>query len=603
MADKSSEQQPAPKETKTIDIPKVVTVRKLAEILNAPVTKIIAKLLEYGVAANINESVDFDTAAIIADEFGWQAIEVVGENIIALKEKTDKKNLQIRPPVVTVMGHVDHGKTKLLDAIRQTDVVAGESGGITQHIGAYQLTFKNLKNKKERLITFLDTPGHEAFSAMRSHGARITDIVVLVVAADEGVKPQTLEALSHAKAANVPIVVAINKIDKPEADIERVKRQLADIGLLAEEWGGQTLIVPVSAKTGENVAKLLEIILLAADVQKLQANPDGPASGVVIEAHLHHGIGPLATVLVQNGTLRLKDVIIAGKTYGKVKNMENYLRQKVKEAFPSTPVRIGGLKAVPKAGDILFAVLSEKQAREKISAVLQEEGAKRIVKAISARQLSEDEKNKIKKLKIVLKADVQGSLEAIKQSLKDLSAEDVIVEFVAEAVGPVSESDVKMAQAAGAIIVAFRVKIPTEILKLAKLEKIQISQYDIIYNLIDDIFKALSSLLEPEIIKTYQGRLKILKIFKKSKTGGIIGGLVTKGQVISSTVAEVLRDETVLGEIKILSVQQNKQVVDKVAENTQCGISFEGSIKIKPDDILEVYSLEKKIKQLGKPVA
>jgi translation initiation factor IF-2 len=578
-------------EKKVVEMPAVLTVREFADTLKLPVTQIIASLVKNGVMANINESVDFETMAIIADELGFELTEKKEEKKQP-KIEVLKKHLVERPPVVTVMGHVDHGKTKLLDAIRNTDVVSTESGGITQHIGAYQVNVN--KDNQKRVITFLDTPGHEAFSAMRAHGANITDVVVLVVAANDGVKPQTIEAAQHAKEAGVPIVIAINKIDLPDADMEKTKRQLADIDLLPEDWGGNTPIIGVSAKMGQNIDELLEMILLVSDLKELKADATIPASGVVIETHMQAGRGPIATILIQEGTLRLGDSLVIGETYGKIRIMENYLAKKIFEAGPSTPVRIAGLQELPKFGDRFNVVSNEKEAKE----LTQTKTITR--KVLSITELSKEIKaGKIKELKIVLKADVAGSLEAIKTSLKNISEEEVQINIIHDGVGDISESDVNMALAAQALVIGFRVKINPQVMNLARQEGIKIQLYDIIYQLLDDLTAALSGLLEPEIIERELGRLKVLAIFKTSRNEQIIGGIVTSGKIVNESMVKIVRNKEVLTEAKITNLQQNKKDVHEVLENFECGMKIETSTKLKTDDVLECFEKQEIIRKLG----
>jgi len=582
-----------------IKVDPVLTVREFAVVLNIPVTDVIASLVKNGVMATINESIDFDTMAIIGDELGYEIkLKSQISNLKPQTKKTVKKQLRPRPPVVTVMGHVDHGKTKLLDAIRQTDVVATETGGITQHIGAYQVTMrpKDLKTKKqkERTITFLDTPGHEAFSAMRAHGANITDVVVLVVAANDGVKPQTIEAVNHARVAKVPMVVAINKIDLPDADIEKTKRQLADIDLLSEEWGGKIPMVEVSAKQNKNIENLLEMILLVADMGGLKADPSQAAAGVVIESHMQAGRGPIATVLVQEGTLKTGDPFVIGQTYGKVRIMENYLGRKVNTAGPSVPVRIAGLQDLPNFGDRFVVVESEKMAREMIKT----KTIKRRVLSIT--ELSVDIKEgKIKELKIVLKADVAGSLEAIKNSLKNISSQEVKINIIHEGVGDISESDINMAIASRALVIGFRVKADADVMNLARRENIKISIYDIIYQLIDDLSAALSGLLEPEIVEVELGRLEVLAVFKTTKNEKIIGGRVTTGKIENGSQIRIVRDKETIGQGKITNLQQNKKDISSVAENFEAGLKLETQTKIQVGDILECFKKEERARKLG----
>lgn len=578
---------------KEIDLPSVLSVREFAEALKIPVTEVISKLVSNGVMANINESIDFDTMVIIGDELGYEIKNKEEEKDI-VEIKSVKKNLKLRPPVVTVMGHVDHGKTKLLDAIRSTDVVATESGGITQHIGAYQVTIKTKEKDKERTITFLDTPGHEAFSAMRAHGANITDVVVLVVAANDGVKPQTIEAINHAKAASVPIVVAINKIDLPDADAEKVKRQLADHDLLSEKWGGKIPMVEVSAKNNLNIDNLLEMILLVADLKELKADPTLPATGVVIESHMQAGRGPIATVLIQEGTLKTGDPFVVGETYGKVRIMENYLSKKITEAGPATPVRIAGLQDIPNFGNQFLVVDNEKQAKEltKVKTIKR--------KVLSITDISADIKaGKIKELKLVIKADVAGSLEALKSSLENISTEEVKINIIHEGVGDVTESDVNMAVASHALVIGFRVKADGDVMNLARRENIKISIYDIIYQLLDDLTAALSGLLEPEIVETEIGRLQVLAVFKNTKSDKIIGGKVTTGKLAINAEVKITRDKEEIGTGKIKGLQQEKKDTSEVLENFECGLDVETPTKILVGDVLEAYIKEERVRRLG----
>ena len=578
-------------ENKEIESASVLSVREFADLLKVPVTEIIGALVKNGVMATINESIDFDTMAIIADGMGI-TLKEAHEEEAKTEVKRNKKNLTVRPPVVTVMGHVDHGKTMLLDAIRHTDVISTESGGITQHIGAYQVTIK--KENKERTLTFLDTPGHEAFSAMRAHGANITDVVVLVVAANDGVKPQTIEAINHAKAASVPVVVAINKIDLPDADIDRVKRQLADNNLLSEEWGGDVPMIPVSAKGKENIDALLEMIILVADLKELKADATVPATGVVIESHLQAGRGPIATILIQEGTLHVHDVVVIGSTYGKIRIMENYLGKKISSATPAMPVRIAGLQEVPNYGDRVLAVADEKEAKD----LTKVKSIKR--KVLSIAEFSQEIKaGKIKELKLIVKADVAGSMEAIKKSLAEISTDEVKINIIHEAVGDINESDVNMAVASNALVVGFRVKASTDVMNLAHRENVKISIYEIIYQLLDDLSAALSGLLEPEIVETEIGRLEILAIFKVHKNEKIIGGKVTKGKLENNCNIKIVRDKETIGEGKIEGLQLNKKDVREVLENFECGLKVETEIKVAVGDILECYKTEERVRRLA----
>lgn len=595
-----------------ITISQVVPIRKLAEQMGKTPSEVVAKLFQNGVQATINESVDFDTAAIIADEFGFIATK---QDIADISSKTDvvktkKHSLLPRPPVVAVMGHVDHGKTTLLDAIRKTNIVSKESGGITQHIGAYQVEIKAVQKDQPKLkssskktaatckITFLDTPGHEAFSAMRAHGANVTDIVILVVAADDGVKPQTIEAISHARSAGVPIVVAINKIDMPGANSERVKRELADNNLVPEQWSGKTPTVDVSAKNNIGINDLLEVVLLTADLEDLTTNPNAMGSGIVIESKVKPGLGPVATVLVNDGVLHQGSVIIIGNQIGHIKTMENDSGSRVKEAGASMPVQISGFKMVPQVGEKILEMENEKEAKEvivkkqKMSTVRSAitSGLGEVSKAIK--------KGKVNSLNLILKTDVQGSLEAIKTSLQDIKTDDVSVKFISTGIGDVTESDVNLAVSSKAIVIAFDVGIPPSIKKLSDEQGIKISRYNIIYELIDEVKTALQGMLEPEIIETEVGKFKVIKIFRHTQTDGIVGGLVTKGQLRPGLKFRLLRSEKLIGEGQIKSLQIGPNSIDMVKQNDECGINYEGNLKFKLDDIIEAYQKEEILKTI-----
>jgi len=584
-----------------VEIPDVIPVRKLAEVLNQTATSVVSKLFANGVQASINESVDFDTAAIIADEFNYEAKRV------SLKEESDKVDDEFaqvkkipRSPVITVMGHVDHGKTKLLDMIRQTNVVDMESGGITQHIGAYQVPVEIKQDKKteKRLLTFLDTPGHEAFSTMRAHGANITDIVVLVVAADDGVKPQTIEAISHARAANVPIIVAINKIDKPDADQDKVKRELAEQNLIPEEWGGQTPMIPVSAKTGENVSTLLEIIALTADMATLTSHQGIPGRGVVIESKIKSGLGPVATILVQDGTIQTSDIMVVGNSLSKIRTMEDDRGRRVKEASASCPVQVSGFKTLPKVGDRMHVYATEKEAHEKLNADLKKNNAKSAISTGLGEASRAIKQGEAKELNLILKADTQGSLEAIKNSLEDIQSDEVRVNFIHSGIGEVSESDIQLASSSQAVILAFRVATPPAVKRLADSQKCTVSRYDIIYELIDDIKATLEGLLEPEIVETEVGRLKVIKQFRSIPNGGIVGGLVTKGMMRNGVKFRVKRNDELIGEGVINEIHIGPNPTPEAEVNSECGLNFTGNIKFKPDDIIEAYQTEEIIKRL-----
>ncbi|TSC97046.1 MAG: translation initiation factor IF-2 [Candidatus Berkelbacteria bacterium Licking1014_2] len=587
-----------------IELPPAVSIRKLAEMTGRSVVEILQSLLNYGVIATLNESIDRETAAIIGDDLGFDIKSQSKEKAVTAKSKTPAAG-RARPAVVTVMGHVDHGKTALLDKIRQTDVVAGESGGITQHIGAYQIKLKSKNEKgkiKEEIITFLDTPGHEAFSAMRAQGANVTDIVLLVVSAAEGVKPQTKEAISHAQAAGAPIIVAINKIDLPDADAEKIKRQLAELNLLVKDWGGEVLMAPVSAKTGQGIKELLAEIIKLAKKLNLKAPIDCPAQGVVIESHLHAGIGPLATVIITAGILHQGDILVSGLTGGKVRLMEDFNRKKIKEAGPGTPARIGGLKQVSEIGDILEAVADEQEAREIIFERRRQSQARKIV-VRGIRELSAEIKTgQLKELNIILKTDVKGSEEAIINSLKSFQSPEVAVKVIASGVGKVSESDVSLAAASRGVILAFRVDADLAAQKMAVYRGIKISRYEIIYELLDEVAGVLVGLLPPEIIEEKQGRLKVKAIFRTEKDSGIIGGLVTEGFIQSGQIGKISRDKQPIGEIVIKSVQQNKRSVEKVEEGFECGLSYHCSaadkLKLAEDDIIELFKREEKKREI-----
>lgn len=589
---------------KKIAVPRVVVVRDLAERLNLPVGKIMGELMKNGIMATLNDSIDFETAAIICDELGFELIPEADWKV-AEPVMPDRNAPRLpRPPVVTVMGHVDHGKTKLLDAIRQTDVVSAESGGITQHIGAYQVEIapKSLSEAKsqrpkgessKRLVTFLDTPGHEAFAALRAHGAGVTDIVILVVAANEGVRPQTIEALSHARAAGVPIIVALTKIDLPDPNLDRVKKELADLNLIPEEWGGQTIFVPVSAKTGEGIDHLLEMILLVADMAELKSVVEGPALGVVIDASLRPGLGPLATLLVQEGTLRVGDPLTVGATFGKVRIMTDWRGKRLTEALPSTPVVVAGLNAVPRFGDRFRVVADEKTAR----ALVATKSAVR--RTLSLSRLSESIKEgKTKELPILIKADVPGSLAAIQSSLENLSTTEVVVKLVSAGVGPVSDSDINLASASGALVLAFRVPILPSAKRLAESQGVEVSSYDIIYQLIDEVAVALSGLLAPEIVEVELGRLTVLKVFKSDKRSSIIGGRVISGVMTRDAFARVIRNGRSIGEGKIISLQRGKDNVSEVAKDFECGLGVEGITGVGVGDEIVAFRTEERKRKI-----
>lgn len=592
---------------KKITLPGVVPIRTLAEKLGKTSPEIVGKLIQNGVMATINESVDYDTASIIADEYGFEVMQENETEEEISFEQTKERKIETRPPVVTIMGHVDHGKTKLLDAIRKTNVIESESGGITQHIGAYQASVELVDKsgkKSKKQITFIDTPGHEAFSMMRAQGANVTDIVILVVAADDGVKPQTIEAISHAKAAKVPIIVAINKIDKPDADPERAKRELSDQGLIPEEWGGKTPMIPVSAKDGTNLADLLEIIVLTADLADLESDINLPAKGIVIESKVQAGKGPVATILVQEGTLNVSDSVVFSDESAKIRILEDWTGKRIKSAGPSTPVLASGFKSVPPVGSIIKSAPNEKTARAIAEQVKKQRTVKGLSSGTGLAQASEQAKEgKIKELKIILRADVQGSLDAIKNSLAEITSEDIKIKIIAASVGSVTESDINLAVSSQAVVIAFKVIVPPNVRKLAEQSKIKISKYDIIYQLFDDIIAALEGMLEPEIVETRIGKMKILKVFLSEKGSGIFGGKVTSGEITPGTKIELFRDGEKTADLKTVAVKSGQTNVNKASQNEECGVSYSGSAKIKEGDSAEFIRVEEVLKSIKKKAA
>ncbi|MFA6991999.1 MAG: translation initiation factor IF-2 [Candidatus Gracilibacteria bacterium] len=580
-----------------IKIPDTITVKEFAEKTGIKIAKVIGELMKNGILANINQEIDFETAQIIADDLGVkiERIRAVAstEDLLAgdisnLIKEDDAASLQERPPVVCVMGHVDHGKTKLLDSIRKTDVISGESGGITQHIGAYQV------EKKGKLITFLDTPGHEAFTAMRARGAKVTDIVILVVAADEGVKPQTIEALNHAKEAKVPIIVALNKIDKPDANVDRVKGELAEHELVSEEWGGKTVMVPISALTGKGVDELLDLVLLTADMENLKANPNREAVGTVVEAHLDPSLGPVATILVNTGTLKTGDNIIVGSTYGRIKLMKDHNGKIVSSAPPSKPVFIAGLSITPKSGDILQAVKTESQAKERAGEVALISKQKAQEKLSGLNQVISSIKSE-KILKIVLKADTKGSLEALKGSLAKIKHDEVAIKVIHGGVGTITESDILMASASKGIILGFHTEFDSPgVKRSAEREGVEVRKYMIIYEMLEDVKKLLSGLLEPEVIETMIGKATVHQIFFAKRNEFIAGLKVTNGKLEPKVRVKILRgkDDEFVGEGIIESLRKGQDQVKEMKEGGECGIKFVGNIPLQENDVLEAYKKE-----------
>lgn len=578
------------REKRKIKVAEFITVNELANIIGVSASEIIKKCLNLGLVVSINQRLDFDTITLIASDYGFEVerAEEYLEDIIE-EEQDHPEDLEPRPPVVTIMGHVDHGKTTLLDYIRQSNIVAGEAGGITQHIGAYQVTLPNGKQ-----ITFIDTPGHEAFTAMRARGAQVTDIVVLVVAADDAVMPQTVEAINHALAANVPIIVAINKIDKPGANPDKIKQQLAERGILVEDWGGKYQCVEISAKYGKNVDLLLEKILLEAELMELKANPKKRARGVVIESKLDKGRGPVGTVLVQTGTLKIGDPFVAGTTFGRVRAMFDERGNRVEVAKPSTPVQVIGFDQLPEAGDSFVVVEDEKRAREIANrrSQLKREQTFRQLRAVSLNKLSEQIKEgKVKELPIIIKADVNGSVEALSDSLMKLSTEEVKVRIIHRAVGAISESDVLLAQASGAIIIGFNVRPTSGAKKLAESENVEIRLYNIIYNVIEDIKKALEGMLEPERREEFLGTAEVREVFKISKVGTVAGCFVTEGKILRNARARLIRNGIVIYDGKIASLKRFKDDVKEVEAGLECGVALENYNDIKVGDVIEAYNI------------
>ena len=593
-ANKNDEERTKQKifELKEITIPETISVKDFAAEIKKTSGEVLKKLMGYGIMATLNNDIDFDTAFLIAEEFGIKAIkkETVTEEDILFDESEDKaEDLQERPPVIVVMGHVDHGKTSLLDAIRSTNVIEGEAGGITQHIGASQVEING------RTITFLDTPGHEAFTSMRARGAMVTDIAILVVAANDGVKPQTIEAINHAKAADIPIIVAVNKIDLEGANVERVKEELTKYELVPEEWGGDTIFVPISAKQKTNIDTLLEMVLLVADMKELKANPNKQSKGVVIEAKLDKSKGPVATMLVQRGTLDVGDTIVVGSVIGRIRTMSNYKGKRVKKAGPSTPVEITGLPEVPVAGETFYEVDDEKTAKHLIERRKRQEREKSInaTAKVSLNDLfSQIEKGKLKQLNLVVKADVQGSVEAVKQSLEKLSNDEVKVKVIHANVGGVTETDVTLAKVSNAIIIAFNVRPEPLAREMADKEEVEIKQYSVIYHAIEDVEAAMKGMLDPEFEEKVIGNAEIRQTFKVSNVGTIAGCYVTNGKVSRNAGIRIIRDNVVIHDGKLISLKRFKDDAKEVAAGYECGIQIEDFNDIQEGDILEVYIME-----------
>ena len=575
-----------------VEIGDTITVKELCEKLGKPTADVIKNLIFLGVMAGVNQEIDFATAEKLCEKY-----EVIAERkeeeteLEAFEEDTDvvEENLEKRPPIVTIMGHVDHGKTSLLDAIRKAKVTDTEAGGITQHIGAYTVTLNGEK------ITFLDTPGHEAFTAMRARGAQVTDIVILVVAADDGIMPQTKEAISHCKAANVPMIVAINKIDRPGANVDRVKQELTEHGLVAEDWGGDTICVPVSAKTGENLDSLLEMILLTAEMQELTADPNRKSKGTVIEAKLDKGRGAVASLLIQNGTLHVGNSILVGSTYGRIRAMFDDMGKKIKSAGPSIPVEVLGLSEVPAAGDRFVVVKDEKTARN--MAEIRKDKIKTESHQASHRVSLEDlysqiQEGKVKELSIIVKADVQGSVEAIRQSLEKLSTDDVKVRVIHGAVGAITETDITLAAASNALMIGFNVRPDSNAVAMAEKDGVDIKTYRIIYDAIEDVKSAMIGMLDPEYKEVINGKAEVRMTYKISNVGTIAGCYVTDGRIVRNSEVRVIRDGIVIFESVLASLKRFKDDAKEVNKGYECGLSVERFNDLKEGDIIESFTME-----------
>ncbi len=575
-----------------VDLP--ITVKQLSKKLSLKTNDFIQKLMKMGIFANINQVLDRRTLDEIGENFGYDIKETLTHEERLIKMHQDSKTseeMTLRSPVVTLMGHVDHGKTSLLDVIRKSDIIRGEAGGITQHIGAYKIKFKSGG------ITFLDTPGHEAFTSLRARGAHVTDLVILVVAADDGVMPQTIEAIDHARAAGVPIVVAINKVDKPNADIEKVKKQLVDYDLNPEDWGGKTITVEVSAKTKEGIDNLLEMILLEAELLQLKANTNKLAQGIVIEAELSKGKGSIATVLVQDGTLRKGDVIVAGKFYGKLKALIDDTGKQIKKALPSTPVVIMGLSGVPEAGEKFYVVKNENVAREiaqkRLAKARQDSVSGTGQKHVSLEDIYERiQKGNVNQLNLIIKADVQGSLEALMDSINKIPTDEVKINIMHKGVGSIKESDVMLAAASDAVILGFHVKANVDAISCSKREKVEIREYDIIYKVIQDIKDSVEGMLEPEKREIEIGKAEVKQIFEVSKTGKVAGCYVIEGKIFRNSLCKVKRKGEIICEGKISSLKRFKNDVTEVKKDYECGLNIEGFDDLQKGDIISVFEIE-----------
>jgi translation initiation factor IF-2 len=590
-----------------VAIPKKLTVRELADRLQIPINKLIIELMKNGILANQNENIDHDTAVLVAEEMGFKVTEdsmhseeaATNEHVEDLAKALTNDLTHPRPPVVVVMGHVDHGKTTLLDSIRSTNVVSGEAGGITQHIGAYQVEWTNPKTGEKTPLTFIDTPGHEAFTVMRSRGAKVADVAILVVAADDGVKPQTMEAINIIKAAKLPFVVAINKIDKPGSDVEKVRSELSQYNIISEEWGGDVPMIELSAKQKINLDRLLDNILLVADLHQdsIRANPDRTAAGTVIEAHVDKGEGPVVTILVQTGTLRINDpLVVNGELYGKVRALKNYRGDTMLEAKPSTPARILGFKITPRVGDILDIEKAGQASLVNLKAKRSEQTAAEHTSVTSSTEESDEEGKKV--LNVIIKADTLGSLEAVVGSLERIKNEEAQVKVVGKGLGNIMADDASLAQTAGAIIFAFNVTVTPIAREMIQENGLRYEQYKVIYDLIDKVKDELEKMLNPELITTELGNFKLVAIFRSEKNTMIVGGRVESGKLVKDCKVRVKRKGEIIGAGKLTKLQTGKQEVKEVPGGTECGVEFSGKLKLEEGDILEAYKEEKKERKL-----
>lgn len=583
---------------RTVYVPDMVTVGGLAEKLDLPVTKLIGELFKNGIAATVNQRIDVETAQIIVDELGLD-VELLRQEVTKVTEKKHELSdkAQTRPPIVAVMGHVDHGKTTLLDAILDTKVVEGEAGGITQHISAYQ-TVRN-----SRSITLLDTPGHEAFSALRQHGATLTDVVIIVVAADDGVKPQTVEAIKFAESANAKIVVAITKADKDTANVERVKAQLAsEYNMNPEEWGGDTIMVDISAKTGHNLDKLLDMVLLVADLEDLRADVDTPGEGLVIESHMEVGKGPVVSVLVEHGTLKVGQFVVAGTTYAKIRTQNDYAGRPLVKAGPATPVTLTGFKDIPSFGDRFVVAKNEKSARTAV----EKHRLSQQHEAVHARVTGGDLLRMMNKhdasqdVNVVVRADVQGSLTSVTDSLKLLENEELVMRIIGSGVGNITENDIRLAASAGATVYGFNVQLPPTVKRLAAREKVSVRIFKVIYELLDDVRGIMEGMLAPEVVETEVGKLKVLGVFRTTRDSVICGGQVLTGKVVPAVLARVMRDKDIVAEAEVTHVQRQQVEAKEVFEGEQCGLELKthGKLQLTEGDRLEFFTRELKKRTL-----